>query len=157
MAGAAALADQSRRPRRSPRATPGPPVAAVLALRAEHPSWGPRKLRRRLEDLGHVDLPARSTLGAILRRAGQITPQASQAATAWRRFEHAAPNALWQMDFKGHFALGDASRCHPLTVLDDHSRYLNRSTGLRLPAHRDRPGAPGALLSHAWPAREDSL
>lgn len=28
------------------------------------------------------------------------------------------------MDFKGHFALGDASRCHALTILDDHSRYL---------------------------------
>ncbi len=27
------------------------------------------------------------------------------------------------MDFKGHFALGNRERCHPLTVLDDHSRY----------------------------------
>ncbi|PMQ13466.1 hypothetical protein JaAD80_21620 [Janthinobacterium sp. AD80] len=29
------------------------------------------------------------------------------------------------MDFKGHFALTDAraGRCHPLTILDDHSRY----------------------------------
>jgi transposase InsO family protein len=26
------------------------------------------------------------------------------------------------MDFKGHFAVG-RERCHPLTVLDDHSRY----------------------------------
>ena len=42
---------------------------------------------------------------------------------ALRRFEHAAPNELWQMDFKGHFAL-ESGRCHPLTVLDDHSRYL---------------------------------
>jgi len=39
-----------------------------------------------------------------------------------RRFEHAAPNELWQMDFKGHFPL-DRGRCHPLTVIDDHSRY----------------------------------
>jgi len=27
------------------------------------------------------------------------------------------------MDFKGHFET-DSGRCHPLTVLDDHSRYL---------------------------------
>ena len=40
----------------------------------------------------------------------------------YRRFERAAPNELWQMDFKGHFAAG-RGRCHPLTVLDDHSRY----------------------------------
>jgi transposase InsO family protein len=27
------------------------------------------------------------------------------------------------MDFKGHYRLGKSERCHPLTVLDDHSRY----------------------------------
>ena len=40
----------------------------------------------------------------------------------WLRFEHPQPNDLWQMDFKGHFPTG-AGRCHPLTVLDDHSRF----------------------------------
>src|SRR5262249_28011286 len=40
----------------------------------------------------------------------------------YQRFEHDAPNCLWQMDFKGHFATQTA-RCHPLTVLDDHSRF----------------------------------
>jgi transposase InsO family protein len=39
-----------------------------------------------------------------------------------RRFERAAPNELWQMDFKGHFALA-RGRCHPLTMIYDHSRY----------------------------------
>jgi hypothetical protein len=43
------------------------------------------------------------------------------------RFEHEAPNRLWQMDFKGHFPY-EQGRCHPLTVLDDHSRF---SLGLR--------------------------
>ena len=126
--GAAALVEQSRRPKCSPRVVRGAAVAALLALRDEHPTWGPRKLRRRLKDLGQQELPARSTIGAILSREGRIDSQASEAATAWQRFEHPAPNALWQMDFKGHFALGNATRCHPLTVLDDHSRYL---VGLR--------------------------
>jgi len=27
------------------------------------------------------------------------------------------------MDFKGRFALGDRQMCHPLTMVDDHSRY----------------------------------
>ena len=27
------------------------------------------------------------------------------------------------MDFKGHFSLTTQGRCHPLTVLDDYSRY----------------------------------
>jgi hypothetical protein len=41
---------------------------------------------------------------------------------ARQRFQSPAPNDLWQMDFKGHFD-AEQSRCHPLTVLDDHSRY----------------------------------
>ena len=142
--GAAALADRSRRPADSPRTVLGPPLAAILALRAEHPTWGPRKLRRRLEDLGHRDLPARSTIGAILGRAGKIDPRASQVARPWQRFERAAPNVLWQMDFKGHFALGDATRCHPLTVLDDHSRYL---IGLRACACQQSEVVQGHLES----------
>jgi hypothetical protein len=28
------------------------------------------------------------------------------------------------MDFKGHFAMTNGERCHPLTVLDDHSRFF---------------------------------
>jgi transposase InsO family protein len=65
---------------------------------------------------------ASSTVTSVLHRHGRISAGASQAATPWQRFEHDAPNALWQMDFKGHFATG-TQRCHPLTVLDDHSRF----------------------------------
>jgi transposase InsO family protein len=95
---------------------------AILALRDEHPAWGARKLRRRLHDLGWDALPAPSTVQAILQRHGRIDPAQSSKHQPWQRFEHEHPNVLWQMDFKGDFALGTA-RCHPLTVLDDHSRY----------------------------------
>src|SRR5262249_31985847 len=37
--------------------------------------------------------------------------------------EGSAPNLLWQMDFKGHMPLGDGTSCHPLTMIDDHSRF----------------------------------
>ena len=53
---------------------------------------------------------------------GSIQFQGSGEVRHWTRFEHAEPNDLWQMDFKGHFAMRQG-RCHPLTVLDDHSRY----------------------------------
>lgn len=114
-------ADQSRRPQHSPGQTPVEVEASVLAVRAEHPVWGGRKIRRVLERAGKVT-PAASTITAILARHGLVDPRASQAATAFTRFEHDAPNRLWQMDFKGHFAI-DSGRCHPLTVLDDHSRF----------------------------------
>ena len=120
--GASGLADASRRPRHSPTRTADSLEQAVLELREAHPCWGARKLRRRLRDVGWHDLPVPSTVQAILARHGRIEAAASSKHRPWQRFEHAAPNALWQMDFKGHFAVGSA-RCHPLTVLDDHSRY----------------------------------
>lgn len=80
---------------------------------------------------GSIEVAA-STVTSVLHRAGLIKPQASEAATAWQRFEHPRPNALWQMDFKGHVPVG-SQRCHPLTVLDDHSRFniaLNAMLGV---------------------------
>ncbi|HEX5327473.1 MAG TPA: IS481 family transposase, partial [Acetobacteraceae bacterium] len=116
------LADRSRRPHGSPLRTSPALEGSVLALRRERPSWGGRKLRRRLLDQGHPVAPAASTITAILARHGLIDAAEAARHGAFQRFEHARPNALWQMDFKGHFAHA-AGRCHPLTVLDDHSRY----------------------------------
>lgn len=121
-AGESGLADRSRRPHHSPRETQEALVAAVLAVRAAHPAWGGRKIRARLLAQGWVQVPAASTITAILHRHGLIDPEDSAKHKAWQRFEAPAPNDLWQMDFKGHFAAA-AGRCHPLTVLDDHSRY----------------------------------
>lgn len=120
--GAAGLGDRSRRPRRSPAQTPAAIEAAVIALRKRQPAWGGRKLTRRLVTLGHQDVPAPSTVTAILHRHRLIDPAESAKHTACVRFEHAAPNDLRQMDFKGWFTL-PTGRCHPLTVLDDHSRF----------------------------------
>jgi transposase InsO family protein len=119
--GAAGLAERSRRPLTSPRQTPQELVAQVLAVRSEHPTWGGRKIRRVLQNEGAA-APAASTVTEILRREGRLDGPGAGEARDWTRFEHPHPNDLWQMDFKGHFAL-QAGRCHPLTVLDDHSRY----------------------------------
>jgi transposase InsO family protein len=116
------LVDRSRRPHASPRRTPEAIEAAVLALRDKHPAWGGRKLRRRLLDLGHQAVPSASTITAILHREGRLDEAASAKHRAFQRFEKAAPNELWQMDFKGHFALAQG-RCHPLSLIDDHSRF----------------------------------
>lgn len=119
---AAALADRSRRPHSSPERTPDRIEAEVLALRDAHPAWGARKIARCVQNAG-LDCPAVSTVHEILRRHGRIVPAAGGAA-AHVRFEKEAPNLLWQMDFKGWIRLADASRCHPLTIVDDHSRYV---------------------------------
>src|SRR5271168_3825356 len=49
---------------------------------------------------------------------------ASAATWATNGWDGSRPTRLWQMDFKGHFALTETPlRCHPLTVIDDHSRF----------------------------------
>ena len=121
-AGTSGLGDRSRRPHRSPRQTPPAVEADVLRVREVHPAWGGRKIRARLLHQGINLVPSPSTITEILRRHGLIDPVEAAKHHAWQRFEHATPNALWQMDFKGHFAM-DCGRCHPLTVLDDHSRF----------------------------------
>ena len=116
------LVDQSRRPRHSPTQTVEAVEDAILQVRAEHPVWGARKIRARLVQLQHEEWPSPSTITAILQRHQCIAAEESEHHRAWQRFEASAPNELWQMDFKGHFALA-VGRCYPLTVLDDHSRF----------------------------------
>lgn len=121
-AGDEGLLDRSRRPHHSPRRTDQEVEEAVCQLRQKHPGWGGRKLNCRLVALGHQGAPAPSTITGILRRNSMLDAQESEKHQAWKRFEHPAPNDLWQMDFKGDFALG-RGRCYPLTALDDHSRF----------------------------------
>lgn len=115
------LEDHSRRPHHSTIKTDHTLEQAILTMRDQY-GWGGRKLHRRLRDLGYCSVPQPSTISSILKRHGRIPKGASDKHQAWKRFEHEAPNQLWQMDFKGHFAL-QQGRCHPLTVLDDHSRF----------------------------------
>ena len=115
------LADRSRRPHSSPARTATAIEASILAVRDAHPAWGARKIAHCLEREGSA-CPAHSTVHEILRRHGRIVA-APGGAAAQQRFEKPAPNLLWQMDFKGHMPLLGGGRCHPLTIVDDHSRY----------------------------------
>jgi transposase InsO family protein len=130
------LTERSRRPKTSPTQTAEMITEHIVILRKQHPTWGARKLKARLEALGHTDLPSVTTVNHILKRQGCIEKVESLKHKAWKRFEHEAPNDLWQMDFKGHFSLLTQERCHPLTVLDDHSRF-----NLTLTACRNEQGS----------------
>jgi transposase InsO family protein len=120
--GAAGLQELSRRPENSPSRSAAAMEQAVLSVRTEHPAWGARKIARRLKDLGHEAVPAASTVTEILKRHGVELGAYGGGQPAFIRFERARPNELWQMDFKGHVAM-HTGRLHPLTVLDDHSRF----------------------------------
>ena len=116
------LEELSRRPQHSPNRTTDELEQVVINLRKKHPAWGCRKLRHRLLALNHRVVPSPSTITAILRRHQLLDPKESVKHQAFQRYERAAANELWQMDFKGEFKLPQG-RCYPLTILDDHSRF----------------------------------
>lgn len=119
--GAETFEDRSHRPHTSPRRLDEAAEAAILAVRDAHPAWGARKIAVILERENTAPA-ALSTIHAVLRRHGRIVaPEGGPAARI--RFEREAPNALWQMDFKGRVRLACGTHCHPLTIIDDHSRY----------------------------------
>jgi transposase InsO family protein len=91
----------------------------VVEVRQRYPDWGARKLQVMLAR-GGVEL-TRSTIHRILLRHGLVQQQDRHRA-AVQRFERGQPNELWQMDFKGPLRRGDDTG--PLSVIDDHSRYV---------------------------------
>ena len=117
------MSDQSRAPKTIPGRIPAELEDKIVQLRKQYPAIGAVKLRRMMEDAGHTDLPCARTFNNIFRRHDLIGQEESAAATPIQRFEKAAPNEMWQADFKGHFRMKNGYRCHPLNILDDCSRF----------------------------------
>ena len=156
-AGVRGIAERTRKPHSSPRRTEPCLESRVAQARMRYPDWGARKLRVVLSREG-VELPS-STIHRILLRRGLVRPE-DQHTTAPQRFERERPNELWQMDFKG--PRGWPQPVGPLSVLDDHSRYLialaaNGSTHgepvrQQLEEAFQRCGVPeGMLMDHGTP------
>lgn len=120
--GVEGLSDRSRRPLASPSRISEEMVSLILQTRGKA-HWGGRKLRQHLKNKAIEGLPCEATFNRILSRYGQIEEEESEKRKRFIRFEREEPNELWQMDFKGHFKLHTIGRCHPLTILDDHSRF----------------------------------
>ena len=127
-AGQCGLEEQSRAPRRHPNQTPAEIEAQVLALRRKHPRWGPRTLKKILDDAG-ISCPAASTVGELLDREGLTHHRVKRRKVEpyQRPFQLVGePNDEWAGDFKGWMRTGDGERIDPLTISDSCSRYLLR-------------------------------
>jgi putative transposase len=142
--GRAGLGDRSRAPHHCPHRIPRQIGALLVAARRAHPSWGPRKLLDWLTPR-HPELewPAISTAGDLLARRGLVKKRRRR-----RHHTHPGvvpaltqePNDLWTADFKGHFKTRDGVYCYPLTVADQHTRFLLACQGLlSIHGYRVRP------------------
>ena len=121
------LKDRSRKPVNSPNTLSEETIFKFIQAREKHPVWGARKLHALLKrQFPDERFPAPSTIHKKLSQQGYIKPTEKNISHL-HRFEHEAPNRLWQMDFKGYFEY-ERGRCYPLTLLDDHSRF---SIGLK--------------------------
>lgn len=128
------LWERSHAPERSPHRTPDEVEQAIVQQRLRHPSWGPKKLLWVLERRQpKLELPSRTTVAEILKRNDLV-----QAKKRPRPVGHPGrpsmavnkPNDCWSVDFKGQFRTGDGRYVYPLTVTDNHSRYLLACQGL---------------------------
>jgi transposase InsO family protein len=116
----ASMMEKSRRPKTSPQRTAAAVEARVVELRQQD-GWGAKAIRHVLGRDEGIRL-GRMTVHRILERYHLIKEE-DRHRPATKRFERDEPNQLWQMDFKGQFPMG-TRQCFPLSVLDDHSRYL---------------------------------
>jgi putative transposase len=132
--GVEGLRDLSRAPHHHPNAISEEMEDRIIAEREKHPSWGAPKIRARLQrDCAAQDVPAESTMGAILKRNGLTVPRKRRRSSrpASQPLGHAgSANIVWCADYKGWFRTGDGQRIDPLTISDAYSRYLLRCQAL---------------------------
>ena len=122
------LYDRSRRAHWQPSATAPDIAKRIVEMKLTHQSFGPKKVMDRLRAVEPgTPWPADSTAGDILKRNGLVKLRRKR-----RRVPpdpHAlvtcnAPAQSWSADFKGDFRLGSGQRCYPLTLTDNHSRFI---------------------------------
>ncbi len=128
--GVQALYDLSRRPHRVLTTTDGETVLRIIEARHAHPNWGPKKLRTLLQRMKYAQVPTAKTIARVLLRAGEplVRPRQRRAESTAEReapsVKPEKPNALWTVDFKGWWRMGNGHRCEPLTVRDAFSRMV---------------------------------
>jgi transposase InsO family protein len=113
------LFDRSHRPVISPNKIPSDLEEKICSLREKY-GWGGRKLRCLLER--EAIEASVTTINRVIKRNGLLAAEDCHR-PAPLRFERSKPNELWQADFKGPMGKGNA-QCEPLSVIDDHSRYV---------------------------------
>lgn len=122
------LEDKSRAPLTVPHRTPDEIQALIIQTKLAHIHWGPKKV---LDNIKRhhptLILPADSTAGEILKKEGLVKKRKTRhhvSADEQAFSDCQESNEIWGVDYKGQFKLGNGKWCYPLTISDNHSRYL---------------------------------
>lgn len=122
------LQNQSRAPRRIPNKTTVIIEKLIIDLREIHPTWGAPKIKSYLERKHPViKFPAVSTIHTILQKHDLVKRRRARSvfkSTGTTLERPLQVNELWCADFKGQFKMANKQYCYPLTITDQHSRFI---------------------------------
>jgi transposase InsO family protein len=164
--GLAGMAEQSRRPDKSPKGLVESVVCEIIRIKEAHRTWGPRKIRQLYARVhGRPTTPSESSFKRVLERAGLVEKRRLRKREESGRLHSgrraSGPNEVWTVDFKGSWHGAKGGRCEPLTVRDEYSRYvldLRRLEDARTQTVRARfeelfrqHGLPGSIRSDNGP------
>ena len=125
--GACGMADQSKRPHRSPSELTETVVCRINRLHHRHRHWGPKKIHE-LYQRSYGSSPSLSSFKRVFDRSGWVTKRVrrrgAEAGRIYSGRKAEQPNDVWTVDFKGWWLTADRARCEPLTVRDEATRYL---------------------------------
>lgn len=125
--GGHAMANQSRRPQSSPQQLTETIILRINRLHERHPRWGPKKIRE-LYARSFGNEPSLSSFKRVFERSGWVRKRRRrnhrEAGRIYHGIKAEQPNDVWTVDFKGWWHTTDGSRCEPLTIRDEASRFL---------------------------------
>jgi transposase InsO family protein len=123
--GLGGLADRSSKPDSCPHQMPAVIEARIVAVRREHPAWGPSRICWQLGQEGAEPLPGRSSVYRALLRHGLVQgKKRKRRREDYRRWERGRAMELWQMDVMGRVFLTSGEEVKVVTGVDDHSRFI---------------------------------
>lgn len=129
------LRDLSRAPLQHPNATSTEIIEIIKETKLKRQRWGPKKILFWLNgQYPEKEWPAASTVGEILKREGLVRKRNRRNRTPayTEPFKECnESNQVWSADYKGRFRTKDQRYCYPLTITDNHSRYLLECRGLQ--------------------------
>jgi len=125
--GATGMRDCSRRPLSITGQLTEEVVCRINRLHEMHEAWGPKKIQW-LYEKSYGKGPSLSSFKRIFEKSGWVKKRLRRKSSEGGRIhsgvEAKAPNDVWTVDFKGWWHTGDGSRCEPLTIRDEATRFL---------------------------------
>jgi putative transposase len=126
--GPAGLNDFSRAPHTIPHKAPDDVVQFVRDTMNKHPYWGGRKVRDYAYKIApDLEMPSETTVSSIIFREGLKKNKQKRKRPGHPGkpiFPTEEIHDLWTTDFKGEFKTLNGEYCYPLTIMDEHTRFI---------------------------------